>query len=777
MQPTFIQSPKNLRIGIDIGGTFTDFVVFDPFKGETVTFKLASTPNDPSEGVLAGLKKIWDQVSHNSQPNDNSLNPEYWNIIHGSTVATNALLERKGARTALITTTGFKDILQIGRQNRPELYSFTTEPVQPLVTKALRLEVDGRVDSEGNILTPLDISQVDNIITRLRSYDGPTGASSQPQVIPGSPDKIESVAVVTLFSFANPEHEKIIAAKLREAGFTVSASHEILPEYREYERTSTTVVNAYVTPVLDRYLKNIEDSLSKGQQPTAQKSEYGSPDEESSKSRDSDICFPKSTIQIMQSNGGCISVSEARQSGVRCVLSGPAGGVVGCQYIAQQAISLWQPPSFKSPGSPLRLLTFDMGGTSTDVSLIDGEPKITSEAEVGGHPIRVPILDIHTIGAGGGSIAVVDAGGVLRVGPESAGADPGPACYGRGTNWGSHAILSQTASGSKHRPSPEGLLPTVTDANVILGRIPPDYFLGGEMPLYPELAEIAISHLETQLNLDPKKIALGIIEIANAHMERALRVISVERGYDPHDFTLLSFGGAGGLHALDLARRLRIPRVLIPPYASTLSAFGMLAADVIKDYTQTVMLPGDTPLAELAAKLNPLVERGRRQIQDEGFTLETVQIETYLDMRYRGQSYELTIPFMGGTETDHDFKNNFHQEHSRTYGYMRPEAVLEIVNLRVRAIGEVSPPQLDLQPPQGEDPSNALMDYRPVVFPHGEQLVPFYWGEQLAPGNLIRGPAVVVRRDTTILISPGDSGKVDRLENLVLDVSGQQRDQ
>jgi N-methylhydantoinase A len=768
MQPIITQPPQNLRIGIDIGGTFTDFVVFNPSTGETVTFKLASTPNDPSEGVIAGLKRIWDQGSH---PN-NLRNPECWNIIHGSTVATNALLERKGARTALITTTGFKDVLQIGRQNRPELYSFTTEPVQCLVPHDLRLEVDGRVDIKGNILTPLDICQVDDAITVLRNYNQPFGVRSQPQVVSGSPVKIESVAVVTLFSFANPEHEKIIATRLRQAGFTVSASYEILPEYREYERTSTTVVNAYVTPVLERYLKNLEKSLSAGQYPVVQKSECKKSDERYSKRGDLETHFPKSTIQIMQSNGGCISVAEARQSGVRCVLSGPAGGVVGCQHVAKQAMCLWQSSSLNPQDSPLRLLTFDMGGTSTDVSLIDGEPKITSEAEVGGHPIRVPILDIHTIGAGGGSIAVVDAGGILRVGPKSAGADPGPACYGKGINRGSQAFLGRTTRASKLSPPPEGLLPTVTDANVILGRIPPDHFLGGEMPLYPELAEIALSQLGIQLNLDSQQIALGIIEIANAHMERALRVISVERGYDPSDFTLLSFGGAGGLHAVDLARRLRIPQVLIPPYASTLSAFGMLAADVIKDYTQTVMLPGEIPLAELTTKINPLVKRGRQEIQDEGFTLEAIQIEAYLDMRYRGQSYELMIPFLDGTNSGENFRNRFHQEHHRTYGYQRPEAALEIVNLRVRAIGKVNPPPLDFQPFQGEDPSIALMNYRPVVFMHGEQKVPFYWGERLEPGNLILGPAVVVRRDTTILISPGDSGRVDRLKNLILDVSG-----
>jgi N-methylhydantoinase A len=410
---------SKMRIGIDIGGTFTDFVVFDPNSGEIRTFKLPSTPGNPAEAVLTGLNVISFQFSDLShQENDHrQQNTGCWSIIHGSTVATNALLERKGARTALITTAGFKDVLQIGRQNRPELYNFESEPVHPLVPGDLRLEIDERVSSQGEILKTLDGAQVDELITLLIN-DKP--------LLP-----VTSVAVVFLFSFVNPEHEAFVSDKLRKAGFFVSASHEILPEYREYERTSTTVVNAYVSPILDRYLETLETALSEGTQlekTVADLIAVESADEGEEKTGNSGIHHQQSTIQIMQSNGGCISVSEARQSGVRCVLSGPAGGVVGSHYVGQQALSSFD---HKTPTTNLKLLTFDMGGTSTDVSLIDGEPKITSEADVGGHPIRVPILDIHTIGAGGGSIAFMDAGGVIRVGPESAGADPGPACYGR----------------------------------------------------------------------------------------------------------------------------------------------------------------------------------------------------------------------------------------------------------------------------------------------------------------------------------------------------------
>jgi N-methylhydantoinase A len=674
------------RIGIDIGGTFTDFVILDPITGEISTFKLPSTPHDPSEAVLTGIKNLDHPVKNLS-------------IIHGSTVATNALLERKGAVTALVTTQGFKDVIQIGRQNRPELYDFATTPPEPLIASELRFELDERVDQFGEILTALEDCQISELVAKIS----------------GQPSPVESIAVVFLFSFANPQHEQIVTGKLRDAGFFVSASHEVLPEYREYERTSTTAVNAYVSPVLDRYLKRVQDNL------------------------------PADTpLQIMQSNGGSISVAEARKSGVRCILSGPAGGVVGCQYIGEIAQN-------KDQSSALRLLTFDMGGTSTDVSIIEEKPRVTSEAEVGGLPIRVPVLDIHTIGAGGGSIAIVDAGGALRVGPESAGANPGPACYG--------ISLSK-------EPKYESNLPaTVTDANLLLGRIPADRFLGGKMPLYSELAEAAIKPLARQLGLTLPETALGIVEIANAHMERALRVISVERGHDPREFTLLSFGGAGSLHAADLARRLRIPQVLIPPYAATLSAFGMLAADVVKDYTQTVMLPGDTPIASLQSQISNLLDRAQQEIQVEGFTTENIRLEPALDMRYRGQSYELTIPFTA------NFGFDFHEAHRQTYGYQRPEAELEIVNLRVRGTGLVASPQIKAHPLENANSSAALIEHRPVVLAaNQEDEIPFYQGEALKPGNIIPGPAVVVRDDTTILIGAVDNASVDPYLNLLIEI-------
>ena len=708
--------PSVIRVGIDIGGTFTDFVIFNPTTAEISTFKVPSTPEDPSEAVINGINRISKALSKYDNLQVQLYDQSSIAVIHGSTVATNALLERKGATTALITTKGFKDVIQIGRQNRPDLYNFATDLPKPLVPSEFRFELTERVDKNGNTIENLNHDDVKKLVSTLQSM--------QPE--------LQSIAVCFLFSFANPNHEQIVAEKLRIAGFFVSASHEILPEYREYERTSTTVVNAYVSPVLDRYLKKLETSAN---------FKIGNK-----------APVTISNLQIMQSNGGSISLAEARKSGVRCILSGPAGGVVGCQYIGSLALN-------KVKNTGLRLLTFDMGGTSTDVSLIDGQPNITSEAEVGGLPIRIPVLDIHTIGAGGGSIATIDAGGALRVGPESAGADPGPACYGRSMNHGELHFTNEIRS-SFHSP-----LATVTDANLLLGRIPADRFLGGEMPLYPELAETAISPLATQLGLSTMETALGIIEIANAHMEHALRVISVERGHDPRQFTLLSFGGAGSLHAADLARRLSIPRVLIPPYAATLSAFGMLSADVIKDYTQTVMLSGNTPFENIQSKINILLERAYHEIKNEGFSNKKIRLEPALDMRYQGQSYELLVPFTK------NFVKDFHESHHQTYGYLRPEADLEIVNLRVRGIGQVDSPKITAQPIMGADPTEALIDYRPIVIGENRKTdVPFYHGETLKHGNMITGPAIILRNDTTILLSQTDKASVDPFNNLIIEI-------
>ena len=691
----------DLRIGIDIGGTFTDFVVFHPQTGQVETFKLLSTPHDPAEAVFKGLK----QLGLESKTNQ-------FEVVHGSTVATNALLERKGARTALVTTRGFADVLQIGRQNRTELYNLAYTPLPPLIPPELCFEVDERIDHTGQVLIPLDPAQVDSLIPILRQQS------------------VQSIAVCLLFSFLVPEHEKLIADHLRQAGFFVSASCEILPEYREYERMSTTAINAYVSPILDRYLSHLAQSDPFLDVPT--------------------VKSVGSHLRIMQSNGGIISLAEAARSGVRCILSGPAGGIVGARYVGEMALHA------TDPAAKVKLITFDMGGTSTDVSLIDGEPLVTSEAQVGGLPIRIPILDIHTIGAGGGSIASIDAGGALRVGPQSAGADPGPACY-------------SPAPPGAH---PEQAFPTVTDANLVLGRLLPAHFLGGAMPLNVARAHWVMQRLGEPLGLDPLQAALGVIEIVNAHMERALRLISVERGHDPRDFTLLSFGGAGGLHACDLARRMGILQVVVPPNASVLSAFGMLAADIVKDYSQTVMLPGETSPATLSALLAPLQARARSDLLAEGLPESDIHLQILLDMRYQGQSYELTVLWLTPGE---DFLASFQLAHQSAYGYSISAAPVEIVNLRLHAVGRVLPIPLPAHPPADPSPQHALLD-RCSVFLTGPtpQLIPLYRGESLLPGNHLPGPALIVRSDTTILIGEGDGANVDSFLNLVINISGKE---
>lgn len=689
LQLTDSQVSHTLRLGIDIGGTFTDFVVFRPFSGEIDSFKLPSTPDDPSRVVLEGIGQIL---------RDSSLDGITGiDIIHGSTVATNALLERKGARTALITTQGFRDVLQIGRQARSELYDLSADPPAPIIPYELRFSVSERVNHRGEVLEKLEPFELESIIHQLETQ------------------QVESTAVCLLFSFLFPEHERTIAERLRRAGFFVSASYEVLSEYREYERTSTTSVNAYVSPVLDRYLDKLQSGLQ-GEGKAA-------------------------SMRVMQSNGGSISIDEARANAVRCILSGPAGGVAGAMYTA--AVVERQ----------VRVISFDMGGTSTDVSLVEGEPKVTSEALVGGCPIRVPVIDIHTIGAGGGSIAFVDPGTVMRVGPHSAGADPGPACYGKGD------------------------AATVTDANLVLGRLAADKFLGGKLPLDEGRALDAVSELGGRAGLGPHTTALGIVEIVNAHMERAIRVISVERGYDPRDFALLSFGGAGGLHAVDLARRSGIKHVLVPPLASTLSAFGMLAVDVVKDYSRTVMLDAGCDHKFLLQKFESLAEKARLDLDREGIPQSQTRIEKYLDMRYRGQSYELLVPYSGS------FSNNFHEAHRRVYGYDQPQAPVEIVNIRLRAVGKVSSPEIKPMTAVGNDSFAEPFDIRPVIFrsPNGqiktasssfqEINTPFYRWENLPPGARINGPAVVVRTDTTVLLEEEDNGNIDDFGNLSISVS------
>jgi N-methylhydantoinase A len=676
-------SEQILRIGIDVGGTFTDFIVYEVGKGTFTTYKNLSSPEDPARAVIEGLETILMRYKIKGDVRIQS-------IIHGSTVATNALLERKGARTALLTTEGFRDVLVIGRQNRSKLYDLLQTQQPPLVPDELRIDISERINAQGEVLKKLELNR-DRIGNLLVTKN------------------VESVAVVFLFSFSNPAHELEVARWLEDQGYFVSRSSEVLPEFREYERTSTTVINAYVSPIMNRYLLNLQQAV------------------------------PTIPIQVMQSNGGSISLKEASNFGVRCILSGPAGGIAAARYLRSAQIN--------AKKTKQGLITFDMGGTSTDVSLIMEKPYLTKEAQIGELPIAIPMLDIHTIGAGGGSIAYLDEGGALRVGPQSAGADPGPACYGKGT------------------------LPTVTDANLVLRRLSPSNFLGGRLQLYPERAEQTICRLAEQARLSPEECALGIIEIANTLMVKALRVISVERGQDPLQLSLVSFGGAGGLHAVDLAHALGVAEVIIPPTASVFSAFGMLVADTIKDYSRTIMLTDvpDRNILDLA--FEPLIARGIADLQEEGYSAELLEIYCSLDMRYKGQSYEISVPYTG------DFIEQFHTAHEALYGYRRMAAPLETVNIRVQAIGKNRENMRIIPDEELKSANGAYAGKEPVIFNQPDQVgeikpvsrdTNIYQGELLKVGDKIQGPAIILRSDTTILISGEEQAIVDQAQNLII---------
>jgi N-methylhydantoinase A len=638
-------------------------------------------------------------------------------VVHGSTVATNALLERRGARTALITTVGFADVLVIGRQNRPDLYALVPQKPEPLVPRDWRFEVNERVTVQGEILVPLDLDDLKPIMARVKA------------------DQVESIAVCLLFSFLRPEHEQQIRDVLRDwkleiasdsdfppAALHISLSSEILPEFREYERTAATVINAYVAPLMDRYLSRLADGLS-----------------------------PR-RLTVMQSNGGVINAKKAGAQAARTVLSGPAGGVVGARFIAGHA-------GFDD------IITFDMGGTSTDVALCPGRLPTTAEGEVAGMPLRLPIIDIHTVGAGGGSLAYVDAGGALHVGPQSAGADPGPSCYGRELgDW-----KLQVGTIVSRMPI------TTTDANLVLGRLDEDHFLGGTMRLDLGAAESALNVLAQEMGAGSAETAAwGVIQVANANMERAIRRISVERGFDPRRFTLVAFGGAGPLHACELAQYLQIPRVLIPAVPGVLSALGMLVAAPTRDYSRTVMVEVGSPGMDLDSWLQqqfePLERRALEDMASDGHDLKLIELRRSLDMRYVGQSHELTIPCAEG-ESRQVLCERFHQAHQRRYGYQRPEAVVEIVNLRLISLDPVAPPQLSTHVLGTADADSALVGVKHAWFDQTPMSTKLYDRTKLNSGNRLRGPAVVFQYDTTTVVPPAWDASVDAFGNLVLTVS------
>lgn len=656
---------RPIFVGVDTGGTFTDFVCL---RGSSLSvLKLPSTPSDPAAAVLEGLHRLGRTAEAV--------------VCYGSTVSTNALLERRGARVALITTAGFEDLLEIGRQTRPILYTLAPHKPEPLVPRHRRLGVAERTRYDGGVERRLIAQHAGEVARRAARL----GA--------------EAVAVCLLHAYANPAHERLVARALAHLRIPVSLSHELVREYREYERLSTTVINAYVAPVMGHHLGSLERRI-------------------------------RGRVRVMQSSGGVVHSAMAQREPVRTILSGPAGGVIGAISLARRS-------------RVRRLVTLDMGGTSTDVCLIDGQPIRRTETTIGDLPIRVPAIDIHTVGAGGGSIAHLDAGGVLKVGPESAGADPGPACYGRGAR------------------------PTVTDANLLLGRLIATEFLGGEMRIDSQRARRAVGGLARQAGLTVTAAAEGIVQVVNASMERAVRVISVERGYDPRDFTLVAFGGAAGLHACDLAEALGFPRVLVPPYPGLLSAWGMLTADIVKDYASSVLSTAPTH-AELEALYRPLLVRARGEMVDEGTSPRNVRFVRSLDLRYAGQSYEIEVPF--GPR----YGAAFHRAHKRRYGSDDPGRPVEVVTLRLRAIalGGVAVSRAlraaarAAREPRGDAPRH---EGRPVAYWRGRPRRTAVLRRAALSGWRHRGPAVICEFSATTWVAPGWSARTDEIGSLVLE--------
>jgi N-methylhydantoinase A len=648
-----------MLLGVDTGGTFTDFVVFD---GRSLRIhKVLSTPRAPEAAILQGLREL-------------GLDLEGLRVVHGSTVATNAVLEGKGVRTLYITNRGLADVLTIGRQARRDLYDLQPEPVTPPVPAELCLETGGRVAADGSTLEPLEEADLAVLLRQLETL------------------RPRAVAINLLFSFLDDRHERAIEAALPHDVF-VSRSSAVLPEYREYERGIATWLNAWVGPLVQGYLGRLQAGLAPAQ------------------------------VAVMQSSGGTVSAAHAGAGAVHLLLSGPAGGLAAARFLGQCT-------------GESSMLTFDMGGTSTDVALIDGDIRLTSEGRIGPYPVAVPMVDMHTIGAGGGSIARVDAGGLLQVGPESAGADPGPACYGRG-----------------------GVEPTVTDANLVLGRLRADAFLGGAMALDEAAARRALARVAEPLGLTAEQAAAGVIALANEHMARALRVISVQRGEDPRRFVLLSFGGAGGLHVCALAEALGMVRAMVPIHAGVLSALGMLAAPRSRELSQTwVGLLETLAEGELEARLAALAEQGIAGLVSEGATRERVRVRHSLDLRYLGQSYTLNLQWQGLANT----VAAFHALHEARYGHRLKQPV-ELVNLRASLEAPVEPPAL-----QGPAVSPAATP-RPALLWGIEGPVAIWSREGLTPGQCVDGPALVTETVSTTFVATGWQARVDALGNLMLE--------
>jgi N-methylhydantoinase A len=659
-----------IRLGVDVGGTFTDLVAL--VDGKVVMAKVASTPRDQSSGVMRSVEA-------------SGVDPAaVVALAHGTTVATNALLERRGVRTALVTTAGFRDVLEIGRQNRPSLYDLTEDRPPPLVPRDLRFTVAERMGPGGPIL-PLDPADLERVVADV----GRAG--------------VEAVAVCLLFSFLHPEHEEHVGAALRAAlpGVHVSLSSEVLPEFREYERFSTTAADAYLSPRLSAYLGALAAKVAATGMPHP---------------------------LVMQSSGGVTEIADAANRAASCVLSGPAGGVVGAAFVAQAS-------GFSD------FLTFDMGGTSTDVApVIGGSLQITTEAVVAGVPIKNPMVDVHTVSAGGGSIAWVDDGGALRVGPRSAGADPGPVAYGCG-----------------------GTEPTVTDANLWLGYLADGACLGGELVLKRELSDAALEAVAAQTGLTVAETSLGVVAVANAEMARALRVISVERGLDPRDFALVAFGGAGPLHACALAEDLGMTRVLVPKSSGVLSALGLAISDLQRDYVRPWLAALDATVLEggggsdLEEAFGALEARGREDLTAPNFRRRA-------DLRYRGQSFELTVE----ADDPGGLAEAFHAAHERRYGYRMEEQPVELVNLRLVATVPGIRPKLVDDPPSHREVEAGL---RQAYFDGQWMDAAVFDRTRMGAGSKVEGPAIVEFPEATCVVRPEWRGVVDDTGTLILERS------
>ena len=678
------------RLGVDVGGTFTDFLLFNEDEKEIVLAKVPSTPADLASGIMTGIEKI----THNA-----GITPaEIVFFMHGTTAATNAILEGKGATTALIVTEGFRDVLHIMRQDRPKLYDFFARRPEPLIPRRLRFELPERILHTGEVQKPLDVKALRSIIRKIEQ------------------EPVKAVAVCLLHSYVNPAHEQEVKALLAEEcpELDVCLSSEVLPEIREYERMSTTAMNACVVPIVDRYLRNLQQRLK-------------------------DIGVSK-TIHVMQSNGGIMPSSLAGQKSARTILSGPAAGVLGGVALAKDA-------GFGN------VITVDMGGTSFDICLAyQGEPRFTRASEIGGHALGIPMIDIHTIGAGGGSIAWIDSGGILKVGPQSAGADPGPVCYGKG-----------------------GEAPTVTDANLVLDRLNPAYFLGGEMQVDREAALKAIEQqLAGPLGMDPLEVAEGIIKVVNANMVRGMRFVSVEKGYDPREFALVCFGGNGPVHGAELAEELGAPEVIVPFAPGVNCAYGLLMADFRHDYVRTwVRKLSEVRASEINAIYGELEALARRRMTEDEVPDSDIVINRSLDLRYHGQGYELEVPVASGRITGKQLKaieNRFHSLHRKSYGFSRRDEATEIVNLRMAAFGLVSKPDLPKERLGDDNSRRALKERRPVFLRGKYHNAAIYDREKLHPGARFRGPAIVEQRDSTTLLFPGHAAHVDAFRNIIINV-------